>query len=65
MQIKTARYCFTRFDLEFADNCIVSVMNPYDVTAVNPRKWLASALRDLECVKANRVANTAIAQAMQ
>jgi len=65
MQIKTARYFFTRFDLDFADNCVVSQMNPYDITALHPGKWLASALRDLECVSANRVANAAIAQAMQ
>ena len=64
MQTKTGRYFFTKLDLGFSDNCIVSMMNPYDVTAVSPRKWLTSALRDLECVTANRVANAAIQKAM-
>ena len=64
MQIKIARHFFTRFDLDFADNSVVYTMNPKDRSAVHPGNWLASVVREFECVKANRVANTAIAQAM-
>ena len=65
MQIKTGRYFFTKLDLELFDNCVVYTMNPTDRSALNPGSWLTSALRDLECVLANRVANAAIQKAMQ
>jgi len=65
MQIKTVRYFFTKLDLGLADNCVVYMMNPTDRSAVHPGSWLSSALRDLECVLANRVANAAIQKAMQ
>lgn len=64
MQIKTGRYFFSRLDLEFADNSVVWIMNPKDRSSLHPGNWLASALRDLECVTANRVANAAIQKAM-
>ena len=64
MQIKTVRYFFTKLDLDFSDNSIVYWMNPTDRSALNPGSWLTSALRDLECVTANRVANAAIQKAM-
>ena len=62
---ETGRHFFSAANLEFSDNSIVYWMNPKDKTALHPGRWLSSTVRDLECVKANRVANAAIAKAMQ
>jgi len=61
----TGRHYLNSLCLGFADNSVVWSMNPADRSAMHPGRWLASALRDLECASANRVANAAIAQAMQ
>lgn len=62
---ETGRHFFSAADLNFNDNSTVYTMDPTNRSALHPGQWLASALRNLECVSANRVANAAIAKAMQ
>ena len=65
MQIRITRHYFSAANLGMADNSVVYTMDPTDNAALHPGRWLSSVLRDFECVKANRVANTAIQKAMQ
>ena len=61
----TGLHFFRRLNLGFDDNSIVYQMDPTNRAALHPGQWLTSAIRDFECVKANRIANAAIAKAMQ